>query len=105
MPKFRIYDVEPLKIGIEMLSTSDGQKFRLSRNLSKRFTTEALELGYIDGDWIYFDSEKEASIMIYESGLRTGNGYLRERAMKHIKYFYSRYISNQGVGLEFQKIS
>lgn len=105
MPKFKIYEIEQLKIGIEMLSTSEGQKFRLSRNLSRRFTSEALELGVIDGEWIYFHSEKEASIMIYESGLKTGNGYFRERAMTHIKHFYSRYISNQGAEIEFQKVS
>lgn len=105
MPKFKIYDVQALKVGIDMLSTNEGHKYRLNRNLAKRFTTEATELGYIDGDWIYFDSEKEASIMIYESGLNTGNGFLRERSMDYIKKFYFRYVINQGRELEFQKVS
>lgn len=103
MPKFKIYETEALKVGIEMLSTSDGLKYRLNRNLSKRFTTEALELGTTEGDWIYFDDEKEASIMIYESGLNTGNGHLRKQAMAYINQFYSRYIMNHGKELEFKK--
>jgi hypothetical protein len=88
-----------------MLSTSQGIKYRLNRNLARRFTTEALELGVVEDDWIYFQSEKEASIMIYESGLLTGNGHLRDKSMAYIRQFYSRYIINQGRETEFQKIA
>lgn len=105
MSKYKVFEIEILKVGIEMLATSEGVKYRLNRNLAKRFTTEALELGNIEGSWIYFESEKEASIMIYESGLNTGNGFLRERSMKYIKQFYFRYIINHGREMDFQKAS